>query len=303
MSMLAIAPQAKGLFRRAISESGGSFAPARSDGEGGENIPTLASAEAQGQAFLAKVGVKTIAEARSVPADALVKAAGPTLGAFWPVLDGQVLPGDAYRLYEAGRFNDTPVLIGTNEDEGALFIRSATASAWVSQVRAQYGAKAEDILRAYPAGDDAAALRSARDLMRDSGFGWHTWVWARLQSQKGRGKAYVYYFTHRPPRPPASPLRDAGATHADEMAYVFGHLPPTATAADQAVSQTMMGYWTNFAKTGDPNGPGLPAWPAFSDADARAMRLDAPAAVIAYPNLDKLKVLDGYYAWRRDQEK
>jgi para-nitrobenzyl esterase len=246
------------------------------------------------------VGAKSLAEGRKVSADELVKAAGPALGGFWPVMDGDVLPGDAYPAYAAGRFNDTPVLIGTNADEGALFIGAAKPAEFEAQVKATYGAKAGEVLKAYPPGStDAEAVRSARDLMRDSSFAWHTWAWAKLQSRKGQGKVYAYYFTKVPQHPPVPLFKDAGATHADELAYVFGHLPPNATAADHAVSDTIQGYWTNFAKTGDPNGPGLAAWPRFTEADPRMMQLDAPAKAIPTPNLAKLEALDGYYAWRR----
>jgi para-nitrobenzyl esterase len=300
VSMLALSPKAKGLFQGAISESGGSFGGARAGNEGGLTIPTLKSAETQGVAFLAKVGAKSLAEGRKASADALVKAAGPTLASFWPVMDGSVLPGDAYPAYSAGRFNDTPVLIGTNADEGALFVGQATPAAFEAQVKATYGAKAQDVLKAYPPGaTDAEALRSNRDLMRDSSFGWHTWTWARLHSRKGQGKVFAYYFTHVPQHPDVPLFKGAGATHADEMAYVFGHLPPNATPADHTVSDTIQGYWTNFAKTGDPNGSGLPAWPRFTEADSRMMQLDVPAKAIPTPNLAKLQTLDGYYAWRR----
>jgi para-nitrobenzyl esterase len=302
VSMLALSPKAKGLFQGAISESGGSFGGARPGNEGGLTIPTEKAAETQGVAFLAKVGAKSVAEGRKVPADALVKAAGPALAGFWPAMDGNVLPGDAYTAYLAGRFNDTPILVGTNADEGALFVAQASPGAFQAQVKAAYGAKADAVLAAYPPGkSDAEALRSARDLMRDSSFGWHTWTWARLQSRKGQGKAFVYYFTHVPPHADVPLFKGAGATHADEMAYVFGHLPANAGPADKALSDVIQGYWTNFAKAGDPNGAGLPVWPRFTESKPQYMQLDDKPAPIPAANLAKLQALDGYYAWRRGQ--
>lgn len=304
VSMLAASPLAGGLFQRAISESGGSLAPARLAREGGENVPPLSLAERNGVKFLAKLGAASIADARKMPAEQILKNSPPGLGGSWPTFDGYVLPGDEYDLYAAGRYNDTPVLIGTNSDEGALFVASTTLPAYQAAVRSGYGEYADKILAAYPADSDAQALRSDRDLARDSTFGWSTWTWARLQSRTGTGKVYVYYFSHRPQYPNEPRYKDWGAAHGAEISYVFGNftkaMPPT--AADTALSEEVSSYWTNFAKAGNPNGKGLPQWPVFSKADARVMNLNDPSKAIAVPNLDKLKALDGYYAWRRKSE-
>jgi para-nitrobenzyl esterase len=301
VSMLAASPAAKGLFERAISESGGSFAPLRTGAPGaaGENVPTLAVAEASGKAFLDKLGVATIAEARALPAEDVQKAQGAGLGTgFWPVADGHVLLGDQYVLYAQGRFNDTPVLIGTNSDEGALFVRPGTTTAAFEQmVRAGYGQRADKILAAYPHATDDEASRSAQDLMRDSLFAWPTWAWARLQSARGRNKAFVYYFDHRTPQSPN------GATHAAELGYVFRTLDArggTPRPEDTATSELMSRYWTNFAKTGDPNGPGLPEWPAFDEKGQRVMVFDGDSGAQPVPNLKKLEAMDAYFAWRRE---
>ena len=130
VSMLGASPAAKGLFAKAISESGGNFAPPRHAAEGGQQTPTLAVAEQAGTNLFAKLGAKSIADARKVSAEDLQKALPPGLGGgFWPNFDGDVLPTDQYMLYSAGKFNDTPVLIGTNSDEGASFSRGGTTSA------------------------------------------------------------------------------------------------------------------------------------------------------------------------------
>ena len=301
VSMLAASPAAKGLFHKAISESGGSFAPSRRAQEGGMNVPTLAAAESMGQQFVTKLGASNIAAARTLPADKVQAGQGPGLGGgFWPVDDGDVLPGDQYVLYSQGHFNDTPVLIGTNSDEGALFIRAGvTAAAFETQIRGGYGERADSILTAYGHATDADALQSARNIFRDSAFAWPTWTWARLQSQKGKGAAYVYYFDHRTP---ASPN---GASHADELPYVFGTLGspgrPAPRREDTAMSALVMAYWTNFAKTGNPNDAGLPQWPAFTEKNQRVMVLDAAPSARAVPNVPQLEAFDGYYAWRRGQ--
>jgi para-nitrobenzyl esterase len=309
VSMLAASPTAKGLFQRAISESGGNFGPPRFAMEGGQNVPPLKVAEASGRAFLAKLNAKDIAAARELSAEKVQAAVGPGLeGGFWPVFDGDVLPGDQYELYKKGHFNDTPVLIGTNSDEGALFARPGmTPALFESLIREGYGKHADPILAAYPHATDADAAKSGKDIFRDTAFAWPTWAWAMLQAQKGTGKAYVYYFDHRTPQSPN------GANHGAEIGYVFRNLGNmgsgplgaggTPRPEDHALSDLMSSYWVNFAKNGDPNGPGLPAWPAFSTTAQTAMHFDGKSSARPVPNMSQLKALDAYYAWRRDEAK
>jgi para-nitrobenzyl esterase len=304
VSMLCASPLAKGLFSGAISESGGNFGPERHGSDGGENVPSLADAEKSGTAFLGKVG-GSVAEARKKSADEILKASPAGLaGGAWPVFDGYVLLGDQYNLYDAKKYNDTPILIGTNADEGALFVPTATAAAYQKQIQTGYGEYADKILAVYPADTDAHALRSARDMARDTLFRWPTWTWARLQSKTGKGAVYVYQFSHRPPYPDTPQFKDWGAAHGAEISYVFGNftkgMPPS--AEDRNVSDEVSTYWTNFAKTGDPNGANLPRWPAFTDANQQVMDLNDPSQAIPVPNVDQLKVLDGYFAWRRSEE-
>jgi para-nitrobenzyl esterase len=301
--MLAASPLAKGLFTGAISESGGNFGPERHANEGGTNMVSLPTAEKNGTAYLSKLGVTAIADARKKSAEVILKNSNSALGGAWPVFDGYVLLGDQYKLYEAGKYNDTPVLIGSNADEGALFVPSIAAAVYQSSIHTGYGDYADKIFAAYPGDTDANALRSARDMFRDATFAWPTWAWARLQSRTGKGKVFVYYFSHRPQYPNTPQFKDWGASHGSEIAFVFGNFSAAMapTPADQAVSDEVSSYWVNFAKTGDPNGAGLPAWPAFTDANQRVMKLNDPSEAIPVPNLDKLQVLDGYFAWRRGE--
>jgi para-nitrobenzyl esterase len=303
ISMLASSPLAKGFYQAAISESGGSLAPPRYTNEGGELMLPMSVAQKNATAFLTKLGVATIADARKVSAEDVLKSTPQGQSVTWPVFDGYVLPGDEYKLYEAGKFNDTPILIGTNSDEGALFVRTATAAGFQQTVKAGFGDYSDKILAAYPAGSDTEALRSARDLFRDDTFAWHTWAWARLQAQTSKNKIFMYYFTHRPPYPDLPMYKDWGASHGGEIAYVFQNFPAneTPTSDDKSLSDQMASYWVNFAKKFDPNGPALPQWPAYTNTDSKVMNLDVPSKIIGVPNLEQIQVLDSYYAWRRSQ--
>jgi para-nitrobenzyl esterase len=304
VSMLAASPLAKGLFQGVICESGGSFAPAKSGDEGGENVLQLSTAESRGIAFLNGLGARTIVEARKLPAEKLSAAGGGALDRFWPVMDGYVIAGDQYKLYQAGKYNDTPALIGTNSNEGAIWVHSTTAEAYTAYLRKGFGPFVDRILAAYPADSEGQALQSQRDVWRETAFAWATWTWARLQSQTGKGQVFVYYFNHRPPYPNTRKYQTEGASHGDEIQYVFGHPEPEVlpwTPNDKMLSDAISSYWVNFAKTGDPNGSGLPQWPAFSGKHPLAMQFSDEPRSDAYPNLEKLELWEKYFAWRRGE--
>ncbi|HEY3390679.1 MAG TPA: carboxylesterase family protein [Prolixibacteraceae bacterium] len=302
VSMLCASPLAKGLFQGAISESGGSFGPTRAKTYPGENMKNLKQAEAEGVAYAQKVGVSSIAELRKMEADKLPLGMG--MGGGWPITDGQVITDDQHKLYEAGKYNDVPVLIGYNSDEGASFSREKTPEEYYAGVKARYGKFADDLIKAYPAAENSVP-KTARDLARDAAFGWQTWSWAKLQSQTGKSKVYLYYFDQYPDYPKDSPRYGFGSPHGQEVAYVFMNLDasnPQTTKSDQEISEAMGTYWTNFAKYGDPNGQGVPAWPAFSNANPQVMYFGQKPYVGPVPSAESLKVLDGYFKWRRTPE-
>jgi para-nitrobenzyl esterase len=294
VSQLCASPLAKGLFDGAISESGGSFSAPRPTGQPGENMRRLADAERQGITIARSAGVESLAALRALSPQQ-VQAAARGNGVSWPVVDGWVLPGDQYPMYESGNFNDVPVLVGYNSDEGASFPREQNSADFTTNTHRRYGVYADRLLAHYPAGDGALP-KSARDLVRDAAFGWHTWTWARLQSQHGKSKAWLYFFNQHP-------ASAAGAPHGREIAYVFGHLNSlrneTPSQSDRAISDAMATYWTNFAKAGDPNGKGVPAWPAFSNARPQVMRFEGTPQISAVPDEAGLQILDEYFAYRR----
>jgi len=297
VSMLCASPLAKGLFEGAVSESGGSFGPPRPSGQPGENMRLLAAAERDGLAFAANAGASSLADLRKLPPEKILAA---TRGMAWPNIDGWVIPTDQYSIYDAKKFNDIPVLIGYNSDEGASFSHDRAPRGYIDAVRKRYGSFADSLLKTYPAGETTVP-KTARDLARDSAFGWHTWIWARLQSRLGSSKVFYYYFDQHPENP-----EGIGAPHGREVAYVFGHLSDLQkeqpTAADRVISDAMATYWTNFAKYGDPNGKGMPRWPAFSDQHPELMYFAETPHTGPVPNNEGLTALDAYFAWRRSPE-
>jgi para-nitrobenzyl esterase len=291
VGMLVTSPMARGLFQRAISESGGAMASARG---------SLKMAEEQGKAYLSKLGANDIKAARALSAEAIQKET-KGMGSFWPVADGVTIVENPYEVFEAGKFNDTPILVGTNSNEGGLFVTQKTASAeFEKMVRSRFGASADAILKAYPHATDAEATRSAKDIMRESTFSWSTWAWAKAQSRKGKNKAFVYYFDHRTPASPD------GANHAAEISYVFGNLGGMGGGngpEDKVLSELISSYWVNFAKNGDPNRQGLPVWPAFDEKEQKTMIFDKTPGARPHPNFEQIKAFDAYFARLREEEK
>ncbi len=303
VSMLAASPLAKGLFQRAICQSGGSFSPIQKE-KGIGVMQLLADAEPDGVGFAQRMGARSLAELRQVSPEKWQKDPAAQLGNCWPVVDGYVIVDDQYKLYAAGKYNDVPVLIGSNSDEGSMFARPTTPEQYEKDTRERFGPFAEKILGLYPAKAMEQTFRAAADILRDTTFGWPTWAWARLQSQTGTSKVFVYYFDQKQPPSVLSLLfKYDGAPHGSEIAYVFQHLDQSFgaqfTDEDRKLSEIMATYWTNFAKTGNPNGEGLPPWPAFSDREATVLYLDSQPHAGPVPNMDKLTVLDEYFAWKR----
>ena len=308
VGMLAASPLAKGLFQRAISESG----DITSSGLGGDaplagGLPGLSAAEAVGKKFLAKLGAADIAAARALAAQVLLKAQAG-VERFLPVLDGYVAPADQYDLIEEGRLNDTPLLIGFNADEGALIVPrllpDVTPARFEALIHSQVGSDADEILPLYPHATNQQAKQAAGDVIRDGDMGWSAWAWASLYSRKEQDNVYLYYFDRHSPQAPLGP------THSAEISYVFGNLvsPVKGTPfgldgppgpADAALSEQIQSYWVNFARTGDPNGPGLPRWPAFSAASQQALYLDEHPHTGPVPNLTPIQAFDRAYARAR----
>ncbi len=305
VSMLAASPITKGLFHRAICMSGGSFAPLQTSNQAGAGmgVPALKLAESRGEEFLKKLGAADIKAARAMSAEEIQKGleGGMGGGGFRPAADGYIVPSDLYSLYQAGRFNDTPILLGNTSEEAATMggRGNITPEAFEKQIRSQYGPQADAILSAYPHSTDAEAAKASR-AVRQSSSAWNTWTWARLQSRKGKGKAFEYLFDYVHTSP------DVGSGHGSDVPYAFQTLGGRQEAPkpeDLKLSDRISSYWINFAKNGDPNGPDLPKWPAFAESDPKVMVFDATPGARPLPDLDKVKVFDAYISWLGEQVK
>jgi para-nitrobenzyl esterase len=300
ISMLCASPLAKGLFWGAISESGGSFGPVGETRQDG--IISLKGAERSGIEFMKQTGAKSIDELRKMDPQEWFKGA-TARSSFWPNADGYVIPDDQYKLYEAGKFNDVNVIVGTNSDEGAMFARSSEPDAYKKGIEQRFGVFAEKILKAFPGETQEQTAGSSADIFTATAFAWPSWAWARLQSRTGKSKIYMYYFNQQQAKLPFMAIAPRGAQHAAEIKYVLKNIDPnTASEGDLKLSELMATYWTNFAKNGNPNGKELPEWPAFTEKNPTVMYLNNTPKAGAVPNLDKLELMEQYFKYRRESK-
>ena len=293
VSILMASPLAKGLFQRAIGESGGLFEPL-------QIAPKylLANAERDGEKYAASLGATSLQELRRLPAG---RFSGDGGGIVHPVIEPYVLPVSPYEAFASGQQNDVPLLVGSNAEEARSLtdVSRVKAAAFESDVDHRFGQLPPPLLAAYPHATDAEAQQARLDLERDLRFGWDMWAWARLQAGTGKNPVYYYSFRQEPPFPAGSVYEGWGASHFAELWYVFDHLdqePWRWSKSDQRVAEEMSSYWVNFAKSGDPNGAGLPSWPAFTSADSKVLYLADPVSVGPVPNISGLSVFDTVYA-------
>ena len=262
VNALMASPRAKGLFQRAIGESGGSFAP-----------------------------MKTL---RAKPAEEILKASNEQT--IRQVVDGWILPEEIYTIFAEGKQNDVPLIVGYNADEGTALAPQGVnmkKELFIADAQQRYGNLAEKFLKVYPAGADEEAVNSFYAAYRDSVFGWEMRTWARLQTKTGRQPAYFYYFTRKPPGPQREKLR---AFHAADLAYVFGNFawPFPWEDADRKLSDAITSYWTDLAKKGNPNGEGLTKWPVYDAKKDQAIEFGDEIVVKSQVNKAGLDFFDAY---------
>ena len=280
-------PLSKDLIAGAIGESGSVLSTMRA-------VP-LAQAEADGTKFAGEVGAASLSALRAMPTEKLMEATSKQpFGRFPIAADGHFFTEPPHETYAAGRQAHVPLLVGWNSEEMTWrFVMGGdepTPENYEKAVRKLYGPRAEEALKLYPARTREEVLEAATDLAGDRFIGYSTWKWFDLHTKTGGRPVYRYFYAH--PRPPMTPeMGDArpglaggvvrgqnsnavampparGAVHSAEIEYAMGNLASNKVYAwtkdDYRVSEVLQGYFANFIKKGDPNGPGLPKWPAVT---------------------------------------
>ena len=286
-------PLSRGLLAKAIGESGAAFAGFT------PFTPPLAAIETRNVAFAqAAYATADLAALRALTPEQLLQpiTSGTHRERFNAIVDGYFLPQSPESIFAAGQQAHIPLLAGWNANEQRSPIK--TAAAFTELAQKDFADQSPQFLAAYPATTDAEAEASAGDYASDRFIAFSTWRWIEAHTKTGAAPVYRYHFELASPGDRNHPIA-AGAFHSDDIEYIFGTLESrpeiTLRPEDHALSDQMASYWTNFARTGNPNDPGLPTWPAYKPADFQVMHLDATSAATPDTRRDRYLFIDHFY--------
>lgn len=304
VSMLCGSPLTKGLFRAAIAQSGALFYPTDEKRVWHVTNHSQKGAEQQGLAFQKHIKARSLKALRKMSAEQLTGDEAGFYG-FWPCVDGYVIADDQYRLYEQGSYNDVPVIVMSNSDEGCMFSYERPLDEYISYIQEKAGKFSDEMLKLYPARTNEETFFSFADLWRDVAYAWPAYTWARLQTKSGKSPVYLGYLSHwMRPTLTHNPHR-RGASHGDELFFLEDRIrklnKKNRYDTEQAMSEVMQQYWVNFAKTMNPNAPGLPYWPAFKDGKPSTMEFNRGFRVIDEPNQNLMDFWDRFFEWKRGE--
>tara|TARA_R100001143_G_C3361139_1_gene136006 strand:- start:1145 stop:2722 length:1578 start_codon:yes stop_codon:yes gene_type:complete len=281
-------PKTKGLFHKAIAESGAAIFP-RNNISGTTDLDW---SEEQGLTVQNQLGADSLEELRLLDAEQLLNVQAR----FSPIIDGYLFPAPIYQLYTDGVYNDVPVLMGWNANEGNFSGAIQSADEFKNTIEAQYGEYSNQILTHFPAGNDEIAAESQVELGSLSIFGLQLWKWANMQIENDGSDIFMYHFTKEVPY--NENQRPYGAFHTGEVPYAYHTLDMSDrpwTDSDRYLSDVMSDYWVNFAKNGDPNETGLPQWEPFTTDAYQTIILGEEIRMATIPSLERLKILDKYH--------
>ncbi|MGJ9371754.1 carboxylesterase/lipase family protein [Nesterenkonia sp. CF4.4] len=288
--ILGASPLSTGLIHGIIGGSGACMGTTGST-EDGDQYDTQEAAEDAGRRLSELLGGATVEEMRAMPIDRILDAA-QDLDSHWrPSVDGSVLPTSPIGVYASGRQHDLPILVGSNADEASLALAlppEVDAEEYRASAHERYGELAERFLELYPGDTPEQALESSLEAETDRVMTRGMTLWADTQTQSGDADAYLYFYSHTPPE---DGLQRYGAYHGAEVAYAYDNLgadhDADYTEADYLLRDQMSGYWVAFAREGDPNAAGIPAWPSVGSDPDRVMVFTGDGAdMVDHPRAD-----------------
>jgi len=303
VNLLLISPLARGLFQRAVAESGprSPFDP----GFRGHPVYWRSSLQAQaaGAEFIKEQGVHSLKALRRIPWRRL-KIKASLLAEFHPYFDGWVLPRRGFEeTYEKGRQNDVPLMMGFNRDEvlgPAERMAAPTLRGFQSFARTLMGSLAPELLKLYPARSNRQAVRTHMEVVRDA-HRVSLFLLASEWKKTAREPVFTYFWTHAPPALGHEPR---GAYHGSEINYFFDNLYVRDlpwSNEDRTIAHIMSSYLVDFVTAGDPNGAGLPRWPEFRDSSRSTMELGDEFGPIPVAGKRKFALLKCYFLAHRPQ--